>query len=259
METIIFSSKQDLDELKHILTEQISFFRKDAINYLDVKPEKIKEASFFLAEWLHRLYVKTAIRDGIRTSFDFLSQEEISAVKRIVREKLEKEKSYFICEIQKKLINLTEVSRFISLEGVWLFAMEDYRNKILELIEEALDEHLAEQDYREFLSMLHYFVELENSQMKELQVITLPNGAYRFYDENHRDITEQCIKMVVNEFSDVELAEAEPQNDILISLLIILLPEEIYLYGTKFIENKKFLITLEAVFADRIHLIKETP
>ena len=257
MEAIIFSSKQDLHALNNQLNGKISLYEKDTVNYLGVELAELKEASFFLAEWLHRVYAGRTIREGLRTSFDFLSQDEIYGVKQLADQRLEQEKAEFIQNIQKNLLRFTEISNKINLEGFWRFAMQDYRDEVLELLEESLDDYLAEQDYKEFLELLRYFIELEQSQMKELSVIALPDNTYRIYDEKHIDITDECTKLFCDEFIDAEQEDTEQQNDLLISLLVILLPEKIYLYGTKYVKNKNFITTLETVFAGRIECTEE--
>lgn len=255
METIIFSTNQNLHEVQ---SYKIAKYIKDHIhNNFEIAANEVKEASFFLAEWLHEQYAEKEILDVLRMSFDFLSPNETYKVKQLAQKHLINERILYIKKIQRKLLEFTEISRKINLDGFWCFVMRDYRSDILNLLEESLDEYWAEEDYREFLDLLHCFIEIEESQIETLLIQVTPDGKYHYFDENNQDITTECEELMRREFSDVEDDENVQQNDMLISLLVILIPEKIIISGVDYMKDKNFLTTLQIVFANRIHYLEE--
>ena len=94
-------------------------------------------------------------------------------------------------------------------------------------MEEALEEYFIKKEYADFLDLLHYFADVEERGFGKLDIITTNDGKYRFYDENRIDITDSCVRIFNREFNDKNITE----NDFLISILILLLPEEISIYG----------------------------
>ena len=264
MEQMVLCSKNDLTELYKMLIEKSSlkhivFFQKDTVNYLGFDLKDMEEASFFIAEWINQCCGQKEIIQVLLANYDFLSCEELFAVKQVAMQKLNREKSALLPPIQEGLFALSKVSNMLSLDGFVVFCMQEYKEAVLFLVEESLDEYLSHEEYLEFLNMLHHFVELEEPNFKCLYVVAEPDGFYRFYDEACREITQECKKMFQEEFQEIVEEESEKQNDMLISLLVILVPEVICLYGIQYIQNRNFLTTLQIVFEERIRFFEEVP
>lgn len=257
METIIFSTNQNLHEVSCQFHKIARYIKDNIQNNFEIAENEVKEASFFLAEWMHELYAEKEILDGLRLSFDFLSPDETYKVKQLAKKHLSNERILYIKKIQRKLLEFTEISRRINLDGFWCFVMRDYRRDILNLLEESLDEYWAEEDYREFLELLHCFIEVEEPQIESLMIQVTPDGKYHYFDENNQDITIECEELLRQEFSNVEDDETVYQNDMLISLLVILIPKKIIMSGVDYMKDKNFLTTLQIVFANRIHYTEE--
>ena len=117
-------------------------------------------------------------------------------------------------------------------------------------MEEVLEEYFIKKEYADFLDLLHYFADVEERGFGKLDIITTNDGKYRFYDESRIDITDSCVRIFNREFNDQNITE----NDFLISILILLLPEEISIYGAENIINKNILKTLKFIFENRIYI-----
>ncbi|MEE1014338.1 MAG: sporulation protein YtxC [Clostridia bacterium] len=264
LEQMVLCSKNDLTKLYKMLIEEgllkhIVFYQKDAVNYLGFDLKDMEEASFFIAEWINQSCGQREVIQTLLANYDFLSCEELFSVKQLATQKLNQEKNELLPPIQEGLFALSKVSNMLNLDGFVIFCMQEYREAILLLVEESLDEYLAHEEYLEFLHMLHHLIELEEPNFKCLSVVAKPDGFYRFYDEAYREITQECIQMFQEEFQEIVEEESEKQNDMLISLLVILVPETICLYGIQYIQNRNFLTTLQLVFEERIQFFQEVP
>lgn len=248
MEEIVIVSKKNLSD----------FGKENGIYCLKTKPHKKEEALVRVAEWIHETYGEEILFQKLPFCTNGMSRQEIDSVKKFALQEFSHERESFIRFIKDSLVDLTEVSNFINLDGFTFFGMQEYRKEAAYLLEDCVEEYLSRESYREFLDLLHYFVELEEPQLSELYVVADANGSYRFYDKSYQEITNECEQMFLDEFPEID-EETEKENDMLISTLVILVPEKIILYGIKNVKNKNFLITLQNIFQKRIYFSEEVP
>lgn len=252
MSPIIFSSKQSIN-LPVSCSSPKTLFKEEGGTYLFCvsSHEEFQRTVKILSEQLYQ-GVQECIPNILDSSFDFLSETESEEVSKRVRRILNDEKEHILREAQERILNLTKISTKINLDGFYRFVIRDYHGYILELIEQAIDDYLMEEDYQAFLGFLHCFVELESPQLKKLFVVVLRDGRYRFYDENYCDITDLCNAINISDGLVWDYEDAESENDWLLGILIACLPEQIYLFGTRNIKNKKIITTIDAVFRNRV-------
>ncbi len=248
MEEIVIVSKKNLSD----------FRRENGIYCLKVKPHQKEETLNRVAKWLHETYGEEILFQKLSAYTVGMSSQEVDGVKRLALQEFSREKEAFVRFIKDSLMDLAEVSNFINLDGFTFFGMQEYRKEAAYLLEDCVEAYLSRESYREFLDLLHYFVELEESRLSQLYVVADTNGSYRFYDESYQEITTECEQMFLDEFPEID-EEAEKENDMLISTLVILVPEKIVLYGIKNVKNKNFLITLQNIFQKRICFSEEVP
>ena len=132
--------------------------------------------------------------------------------------------------------------------------MQEYWEKMEIIVEECIDSYLSEQDYLEFLELLKCYIAIEEYRFGHLYVIAQPDGKYQYYDHDLNNITTKCLERFLIECEDYN---ADP-DDCLITILILLLPERITIYGAEEISNKKFLNTLKNIFESRLEIQKGT-
>lgn len=241
------------------MSKPIVLFEKDARNFLEIAPEAMTDASFFIAEWLNDRVKKKKIENILLQSFQFLSEEEFQEVKELSYQRFEQEKERFIQLVQSKIVKLFQISNILNLEGFSIFCLENYEQELYCLIDACLDDCWARQEYYDFLELLQYFMSIEDSRASCLYVCASPGGQYHFFNESLYDITRECLEHIELEFPRHAEEEAETQNDILMDILVLLAPEKIFLYGIKFIENKNFLKTLERIFQPKISFFESVP
>ena len=255
LDRLLVCSNYDLNELYHRISlkhtsKHVNLSQKDAKYFLELAPETISDASFFIAEWLNDKIKKSEMKKVFLHSFDFLTEEELFTVKQLAIRKLKEETGNFVSIIESEFRNIANISNIINLEGFSTFCLQNYRQELFFMIDSCLEEYWSQEEYREFLELLQYFAAFNHSGMR-LYINTTPKGQYQLFNENFQDITKQSIERLNRNVGDAD-GEEDAQNDMLLSLLLLLGPEKIYLYGIGFVKNKNFIKTLKEVFQNKI-------
>ena len=78
-----------------------------------------------------------------------------------------------------------------------------------------------ENEYREFIRLLKYFVDIQEPKYENIHIIATNHGTYTLLDDRREEITNECIKEYLNEISESEIN----YDDLLVSSLITLAPK----------------------------------
>lgn len=155
--------------------------------------------------------------------------------------------------IIKKLMEYFESNNEINVDGFVTFRLQDYSKDLENIVEKAVDDYLMEREYKEFIRLLKYFVEVQDSKIDTVHIIVTDEDKYILYDENETEITNQCIEDFMNEVTEGEMN----YDDLLVSSLITLAPKRIVIHGINKIKNKELLETIKSVFAEKVLSCKE--
>lgn len=150
--------------------------------------------------------------------------------------------------IIRKLIDYLEGSDSIILEGFVNFRLKDYVKDLEEVVEKAVDDFLMEREYKEFIKLLKYFVEVQESKFDIIHVLIGEGRRYILLDEKHKEITNECIQEFVNEISYGDIN----YDDLLVSSLITLAPRKIVIHSNGEFKNKELLATIQNVFSGKV-------
>lgn len=258
LNSVSIYSKKDLSSLWIIVEERLPYQSvviesfKDTMWKLTIQKDYIAEFCNIFSRWLHREIWQDEINIIISDLFDLTAIEREDTLK-LIEDTINYSETELADEINKKaFILLSDYSYFI-LEGFTIFSTRKYKEKLLMIVDQILEQYLAEQEYREFLSLLQYYVEVEECHFGTLTVIVDSKGNYNYFNEKNQNITNQCLRMFDINPEDVNLNP----DDGLITILILLMPREIKIIGTEFIKNKKFLNTIKTIFKTRIKFFSE--
>ncbi|MDO8686044.1 MAG: putative sporulation protein YtxC [Clostridiales bacterium] len=150
--------------------------------------------------------------------------------------------------ISEKLNDFFESSNSVILDGFVNFRLKDYIKDMEEIVDKAVDEYLMEREYKEFIKLLRYFVDIQEPKYSKINVMSLPGKKYMLFDEEGREITEDCICEFMKEIKDGEIN----QDDLLVSSLITMSPKNIIIHNINTFSNKELLETIRNVFSDKI-------
>lgn len=152
--------------------------------------------------------------------------------------------------IVRKLLDYFESTDSLILDGFVNFRLKDYMKELEEIVDKAVDDFLMEREYREFIRLLRYFVDIQEPKFNTIHVIVGFDDKYILLDENKREITNECIQEFVNEIPEGEIN----YDDLLVSSLITFAPRKIIIHCTGQIKNKELLETIKNVFSGKVFL-----
>ena len=152
--------------------------------------------------------------------------------------------------IVQKLLDYFESSNSMILDGFVNFRLKEYMKDLEEIVDKAVDEFLMEREYKEFIRLLKYFVEIQDPKFNVIHVIVGYDNKYILLDENRMEITNECIQEFINEISEGEIN----YDDLLVSSLITLAPRKVVIHSMGQFKNKELLDTIKNVFSGRFSI-----
>ncbi len=259
MDSVSICSRNDLFPLWEIVEDRfpnqsVVAEKKEGANWkIIVDIQYLNEFSKIFSRWLHHQIWRKVLGDIIVESFELTPTEKKNIFISVVDFMEENEEEFVEIIYQKAVIMLNNYKE-MKLEGFTSFSIQEYRDKLEEVIEICFEQYLVEKEYREFINLLQYYIEVEGYQFGMLTVVADVDGKYTFFDEYFHNITNQCMQQFVTEFEK----EIPEPDDCLITILILLLPEKVMLHGTNNIKNERILKTLKKLFGRRIEFFSET-
>lgn len=152
--------------------------------------------------------------------------------------------------IIKKVYEYISDSPEMILEGFLRFRLKEFNNEIEDLVDKVVEEYLVEREYNEFIKLLKYFVEIQESNIEIVNIVINSDGNYCMYDDSYNEITESFLKEVLGE----NLSGDVNYDDLLVSSLITAAPHYIVIHNLSNVKNKEIIETIKNVFCDRVKI-----
>ncbi len=149
--------------------------------------------------------------------------------------------------IENRLYAFLAESEVLSLEGFLNFRLKEYKALLKNAANTAVNVYLAEREYEEFITLLRYFVNTQTPGEPVLHVVVEADGRYALLNLRGENVGMLCG---VTGESRAGLTE----EDILLSTLITVAPEEITFHRVKHLQNIRLLETVMKVFPGRVHV-----
>ena len=219
-------------------------------NYICVSLQgknELFELSEILADIImENLQVRYIMRQ-ITSEYYFVEEKDQSAILVQTIKKLWHDASSDVLENSKSDISrriaiclLESEEGIISLDGILNFRMKDCISEWRQAIDESIDDFLVQEEKKEFIKMLRYFVSMQEPTITHVQ-IQLEEEEYTLFDESHTR-----LRVPVTED---EVGKAATKEDILLSRLISLAPESI---DAGAIGDDKLKTLLKDIFIGRV-------
>ena len=135
----------------------------------------------------------------------------------------------------------------IILDGFLNFRLQDHKKAWEDMLKRVVQGYILEKDYRDFISILRYFVSMKKP-IKRLVNLKYKDNKYVLSDEDDNEIDCKAYE------SKLGLKSGMSASDLILSMLINLAPEKIMLYDYKDFPDKKFVVTVKNVFSKRVFL-----
>lgn len=208
------------------------FYKKDILSFLS-------DTYFFLKF--------DEIKDIKQSSLDALRGEE-----RIIDE------NSIYCMNKKntvidKIVECISENKEININGFITFRMKELKEDLEAIIDKVVEKYMVDKEYNEFIKLLKYFVEVQESKIGKINLIIDNGGEYSVQDEDGNDITSKLF----NDLSDLRYKESTNMEDMLISVLITNAPEKVTIHCVENCKNSELIDTIEKVFTDRVNFCND--
>ncbi len=115
-------------------------------------------------------------------------------------------------------------------------------------IDKGIEEFTAEKEYREFIKILQYFVEVQEPKYDFVNLIFKGND-YRLLDEEDNIIDSDFFSDIIAEIDN----EGISKEDLLISSLIVVAPKKLIIHLDDKYKNEDIIRIISNVFQDRVY------
>ena len=202
------------------------------------------------------------LKDMIRENYYYFDEEEKKSILRYAKNRLggggrsscAARYPALRQKIMGKLLDFLSHHNQLVVEGFIRFRLKEYVEVLEEAVERAVDDFLLEKEYREFIRLLRYFVEIQEPRVNLVHLLREGSGAFRLYDESRRPIRLDCFEGLLYNLSAEELN----YDDVLISALITLAPRQITVH--RLAHDKSTLVqTVRQVFGERVRECLDCP
>ncbi|HHW57740.1 MAG TPA: putative sporulation protein YtxC [Clostridia bacterium] len=266
--------KLDGENLKHDFENLFGKGVKIAVNsnicgsvtYYDLKIEEkhpfsnIDKIRNLIAEAISNIIVnkvdKQIIKKLINKYYYYFTEKEKNEIEKIAYNILEDDVNRETFKLVKKdqifelVRDFLKENDYIDIEGFVNFRLRDFIGELSEVTDKAVDEYLMQKEYNEFVGLLKYFVELQDSKLDTLNIIVDKNGKFHLYNDKDEPISGDFINDVAGELKEGAISD----EDALMSILITIAPKKILFHSASNIRNKEILETIKKVFPDKVEI-----
>lgn len=218
--------------------------------------------NLYISNILYRIvitkYKEKELFEYLTDTYFFLKQDEILEVEEEIMKVLYCEEGSsddnFIYYSNKtnsiidKIKDCIEENNEININGFITFRMRELRKDIEAMIDKVVEKYMVEKEYKEFIRLLKYFVDIQECKIEEINLTALSSGGYMVTDGYGEDIFTSFL----NELSDCKIGVDANMEDIIISGLITNAPKKITIHHKEDCKNSEFIDTIVNVFGERV-------
>ena len=193
-------------------------------------------------------------------TYFFLKNDEVAEIKKKSKLALKSEgaildENMVYClnrknDILKKIIQCIEENKEINIKGFITFRMKEMRESLENIVDKVVESYMVEKEYDEFIKLLKYFVDIQESKIDEVNIVVKNDGTYMIQDGKGNDIFAQML----NELEEIKYTGMVSVEDMLISSLITNSPKSIIIHCAENSINKELIETIQNVFLDRVKI-----
>ncbi|GAA0181899.1 putative sporulation protein YtxC [Clostridium sediminicola] len=217
----------------------------------------------YIASYIFQLYVENFCKGDffgiIEDTYFFLKGEEIKKVEINFKKILTKDKEVYKDEVLgcinikndaiEKIVQCMMEKNEINIEGYYTFRKRDLKTDMEEILNKIVEQFMIQKEYDEFIKLLKYFVNIQESKIELIEIIINDKGDYSIRNANGESIIEEMIQ-------DINGSNYEGNvgiEDLIISGLITYCPEKINIYGKENCKNNEMVETIKNVFEDKVY------
>jgi len=154
------------------------------------------------------------------------------------------EKQYINNQIRKYICEMP----YISIDGFIMFRLKDIDLIINLVVDKGIEEFTAKKEYKEFISILKYFVNVQEPKY-DLVNLVFNGDDYILLDKNGKVIDKNFFEDIVVQLESEKIS----QEDLLISTLIVLAPKNLIVHLDEKTKDSDTIKVITDVFEDRVY------
>ncbi|HHV61103.1 MAG TPA: putative sporulation protein YtxC [Firmicutes bacterium] len=281
MEVVSIATQNHIDKLRQCFAQELPLLAGDGINIaLTEKTKgKLKFLAFDLPEtvvpgdrdlklvirrWIAQVLARAIVHDMqkaltltiLRERYKTFDDTELAQIAddtvRMLQEQEDTPAEEQVNEIAGKLLDYLNANNELVLEGFIRFRLKDYYAGLRSAVDRAVDNFMVEREYKEFIRLLKYFVDIQEPKFDEVHVIMRPNGVFRLLDSKYRVIENDYLEGFIADLGSDDV----DYEDLLISALITVAPARVVLH---FDRNRAVVETIVGVFEDKVTMCPGCP
>lgn len=134
------------------------------------------------------------------------------------------------------------------LDGFINFRLKDYRMRLVEIVDTAVDNFVMDLEYKEFIRVLRYFVDIQEPKVEEVHVIINEYGSYQILDAAGKAINnKQLENFIADSTNEINF------EDLLITALITISPYSVVLHTADSRKSCHSVVdTIQNIFEGRV-------
>ena len=249
------------------LTSEIKKGENEEIIDIYLKDKEDKERikrllDYYIANVLYEVvieeFIARKLSKYLNETYTFLNYKDLEIVRddadKILREEASLNETVIYCMNRKnrmiqKIIECIEEGASINVKGFLDFRFNELKNDIYACIEKIVEGYMLEKEYNEFISLLKYFVEVQDSKAERMDIfIGEKEGEYILRDQFGNDMMESLISELCENKNIIDIS----MDDLVISGLITTCPNKIIIHSASKCKNKELLNTIKSVFEGRV-------
>lgn len=134
-------------------------------------------------------------------------------------------------------------------EGMLRFRLKSYIEELRDIVAFAVDEYVMDRQYREFISLLQYFVYIQEAKVPAVHLVHKKGNEFELLDDQMNQLeTDQEEAMVTVEMLDSDMNF----EDMIVSTLISVSPKHIFIHTRD--PEQQAIRTISQIFEDRVEL-----
>lgn len=228
-------------------------------------PPVYEQASQVLAHYVLRVEEQHLIRSFIQRDFDYYDLKEVEEIMDYCSQIMDEPEELLDVsgstaqrvKWQNKIADafyayLCEHT-MLHMEGFVRFRLRFYWNDLKEIVEYAVDEYMMDKQYHEFITLLKYFVCVQEAKVPSVHLVHKGEYEFQLFGEDGKPMETSAVESFVIETVDQDVN----YEDMIVSTLITVSPRMIYLHTKE--PGMQVIKTIRQIFEDRVVLCTYCP
>jgi putative sporulation protein YtxC len=150
--------------------------------------------------------------------------------------------------IRQAVLEYLEANDELVIDGFLRFRLKHYLDQLSQAVDSAIDELMMEREYQEFIRLLRYFVEIQEPRANQVHVVMRPTGIFHIYDSHGHPVEHDYLNGFLLDVVETDLN----YEDLLISALITIAPQQITIHLAEASQIGESVETIQEVFDGRV-------